>query len=94
MRPRDTYVSRDERFSLGIDEDSGTPYLSFPVSSAAADYEEFYRLTGAQYEDFLASPARALPFLASARRRQRDDLLLQRPGWNRGTPMGPLPPAG
>lgn len=87
MNARDEYVSREERFSLGVDEDSGTPYASFPVSNGIADYEEYYALTPEQYERFLADPALALPFVDEARAHEHDDLLLQKPGWNRGTPV-------
>lgn len=87
MNPRDEYVSREERFSLGVDADSGERYASFPVSNGVVDYEEYYRLTAEQYARFLADPAAALAFVEEARRHEHDDLLLQKPGWNRGTPV-------
>lgn len=40
MKFNDTYVNVAERFSLGIEEVSGTPYLSIPVSNRMVDYEE------------------------------------------------------
>lgn len=87
MKARDVYVSREDRFSLGVDEDSGTLYASFPVSNGIADYEEYYALTSKQYEAFLADPAAALSFVEEARAHRHDDLLLQKPGGNRGTPV-------
>jgi hypothetical protein len=86
MDPRDEYVSREERFSLGVDGGSGVPYASFPVSTGVVDYEEYYRLTAEQYARYLADPAAALAFVEEARRREHDDLLLRQPGTNRGTP--------
>jgi hypothetical protein len=84
--PRDEYTSREHRFSLGTMEATGERYASFPVTTGVADYEEYYRLTPEQHARFIADPVAALAFVEECRRREHDDLLLQRPGWNRGTP--------
>ena len=86
MRTERTYFSREDRFSLGIEHESGTFYASFPVTNGIVDYAEFYELTTEQYEHFLADHAAALAFVEEARRHEHDDLLIQTPGWNRGTP--------
>jgi hypothetical protein len=87
MRPRDEFFSRAERYSLGVDEETGRPYASFPVNSSAVGYEEYYGLTDDQYRRFLADGAVALAFVEECRRHEHDELLLQRPGWNRGIPV-------
>ena len=87
MKPRDEFFDRAERYSLGVDEESGRHYASFPVSSGAVGYEEYYELTADQYRLFLADGALALAFVEECRRHERDELLLQQPGWNRGTPV-------
>ncbi|WP_226654087.1 hypothetical protein [Leifsonia sp. LS1] len=81
------FTSREHRFSLGTDVGSGTPYASLPVSNGVVDYEEYYRLSPEQYARFLADPGTALAFVEECRRHEHDDLLLQQPGWNRGTPV-------
>jgi hypothetical protein len=86
VKPRDDYFSRDDRFSLGVDEESGRYYASFPVNSSAVGYEEYYELDADQYRRFLAEPGTALGFIKECRRHERDELLLEQPGWNRGTP--------
>ncbi|WP_349866800.1 hypothetical protein [Leifsonia sp. WHRI 6310E] len=86
FRPRDEYTSREHRYSLGTVEATGEPYASVPVTTGVADYEEFYRLTPEQHARFLADPDAALAFVEECRLREHDDLLLQQPGWNRGTP--------
>jgi hypothetical protein len=86
-RFEDSYFSRERRFSLGVDVTEGGHYASFPVTSGIVDYEEYYRLTPKQYEAFMANPDAALAFVESCRRHERDELLIQKPGWNRGTPM-------
>ncbi|MCV7215687.1 hypothetical protein H7J51_10365 [Mycobacterium crocinum] len=84
-RFEDTYFSRENRFSLGFDREAGDHYASFPVTIGVIDYEEYYRLTPAQYEQFMTDQDAALVFIESCRRRERDELLIQKPGWNRGS---------
>ena len=84
MRPQDAFFSREDRYSLGIDLDSGRHYASIPVSNGIVDYEEYFVLTDEQYEEFLTEPAVALAFADECRRRERDELLMVTPGSNRG----------
>jgi hypothetical protein len=87
MKPRDEFFSREERYSLGVDEESGRRYASFPVNSSAVGYEEYYGLTEDQYSAFMADAVLALAFVEECRRHEHDDLLLVKPGWNRGVPV-------
>jgi len=87
MRPQDAFFSREERYSLGIDLDTNRHFASLPVSNGLVDYEEYFVLTDAQYLHFLSDPAAAVAFIEECRRREHDDLLMQKPGWNRGTPV-------
>jgi hypothetical protein len=50
------------------------------------EYEEYYEIMPAQYEQLLADSSAALEFAESCRRREQDHRLIQPPGWNRGTP--------
>ncbi len=86
MKPRDEYFSRELKYSLGVETESGSHYVSFPVTNGIADYEEYYTLTAEQYALFLADADIAHAFVEEARRREHDDMLLQKPGWNRGIP--------
>lgn len=87
MRPRDEFFSREHRYALGVDEESGRHFASLPVSNGVVDYEEYFSLSAAEYAEYLAHPAKALAFIEQSRARQHDDLLIQAPGWNRGTPV-------
>lgn len=87
MRFNDTFFSREGRYSLGIEQDSGRNYVSIPVSNGLVDYEEYYAITPEQYQLFLTDAAAALDFVESCRRREQDALLIQKPGTNRGTPV-------
>lgn len=87
MKFDDTYFSREDRYSLGVESISGRYYASIPVSNGIVDYEEYYELTREQYEQYLRDPLVALQFVEACRKREHDDLLLQKPGKNRGTPV-------
>ncbi|ETW23717.1 hypothetical protein [Mycobacterium gastri] len=87
MKFDDTYFSRDDRYSIGIETSSGRYYASIPVSNGIVDYEEYYELTQDQYSEFLGDSRAAIDFVEACRRREHDDLLLQKPGTNRGTPV-------
>jgi hypothetical protein len=87
MKFTDAYFSRENRYSIGTEESSGRHYASIPVSNGIVDYEEYYEITQDQYHQFLRDSTAALEFVEACRRRERDNLLLQRPGNNRGTPV-------
>lgn len=87
MKFDDTYFSKDDRYSLGVESTSGRNYASIPVSNGIVDYEEYYEITPKQYQEFLADRNAAVEFVESCRRHERDDLLIQQPGSNRGTPV-------
>jgi hypothetical protein len=86
MKFDDTYFSREDRYSHGVECTSGQNYASIPVSNGIVDYEEYYAITPDQFDEFVASRDAALQFVESCRREQ-DDLLIQKPGSNRGTPV-------
>ncbi len=84
MKFQDTYVSKEQRFSIGVEAQSGRHYLSIPVSNSKVDYEEYYQLTPEMFQAFSADPDAALAFVEQCRRRERDELLLMKPGNERG----------
>ena len=87
MKFSDEFSSRDDRYSLGTEVESGRRYISFPVSTGVVDYEEFYELSTERFERFRADPTAAIAFVEQSRRREHDELLILKPGWNRGTPV-------
>lgn len=87
MAYKDTFFSREHRYSLGVEEDTGRHYLAIPVGNGPFDYEERYAITPGRYRELLGSTSTAVDFAESCRRRERDELLIGKPGWNRGTPV-------
>lgn len=84
LQPVDEFFSREHRYSLGVDSETGRHYLSIPVTVGAFDYEEYYALDDGHYARLLESPLDAANFADECRRREHDDLLIIKPGTNRG----------
>jgi hypothetical protein len=86
MKFQKTYFSREGRYWLGKEEESGRHYLGIPISNAMVDYIEFYWINDEQYQNFLGNQDLAFEFAEACRRREHDDLLVYEPGRDRGTP--------
>ncbi|MHC8343586.1 hypothetical protein [Pseudomonas sp. RT6P73] len=84
MKFNDTLTSISERFSIGIELETGKPYVSIPVSSRLVDYEEYYQIDGVAYELYMSDPTAALEFVNLCRNREVDYLLIFEPGTDRG----------
>lgn len=87
MRFSDVFVSRADRYSVSIELASGRHYASIPVSNGVVDYEEYYAISLEQSDAFLADTSAAIEFVEACRRHQHDELLILKPGTNRGTPV-------
>lgn len=84
MKFRDVVVNQAERFSIGVEEESGRYFVSFPVRNEFAEYEEYYAITPVQFEQFQQDGAAALDFVSKCRNREKDELLIVQPGRLRG----------
>jgi hypothetical protein len=84
MRFEDFFVSIEHRFSIGKEADSGKYYLSIPVSNGIVDYEEYYEITEKQAENLASNLEAEITFAEECRKRQKDDLLIVKPGASRG----------
>jgi len=85
MKFKDVAVNRDERYSLGVEQDSGKYYVSIPVSNGMVDYEEYYEIDQPTFERYRTDLGSARDFVDRCRKRQEDDRLIVKPGRNRGT---------
>ena len=81
------FVSQQDRYSIGIELDAATHYVSIAVSNGVVDYEEYYAISPEKSEVFLSDRSAALEFVDACRRHEHDDLLIVKPGTNRGTPF-------
>lgn len=84
MKFEDTFFSREERYSIGIEKESGRYYLSIPVTNHMIDYEEYYEISENDYNILLGNADVAVNFAKQCKRREKDDLLIVKPGELRG----------
>ncbi|MBI6710099.1 MULTISPECIES: hypothetical protein [Pseudomonas syringae group] len=90
MKFNHTFFNRDLMFSLGIKETSGRFYLSLPVNNGLIDCEEYHEIDKASFDLFHTDLIAADAFATTCRRRERDELLIQKPVAKRGTAIWPL----
>jgi len=84
---KDIVVNKTHKFSIGIEEDTGRYYVSIPVSNQYIDYEEYYEITNELFETFIKDIHSALDFVNKCRNHKNDNLLIQKPGSDRGIPI-------
>jgi hypothetical protein len=84
MKFSDTTTDQQARFSIGREIESGRFFLSIPVSNGFADYEEYYEISRAMHDSYPGNREALIAFAEACRRHERDALLLQKPGRNRG----------
>ena len=77
-RFKDDFVSREHRFSLGIDRETGGRYLSTPVSgfAAAAEWEAYFAISTDQSARFRADPSTADDFTEDCRMGRNREFLI------------------
>jgi hypothetical protein len=85
MKFSDVFTSRKHMFSIGVEETKGRFYVSIPVSNGLVDYEEYYEIDRASFELFQNDIDAAVDFVMKCRRRELDELLIEKPGTNRGS---------
>jgi hypothetical protein len=83
----DEMVSRELRFSIGVETKTGHYYLSIPVANRRVDYEEYYEIDRSAYERYRTDPRSAVDFVKRCRNRELDELLILNPGSDRGVPV-------
>lgn len=78
------FVDRVLRFSLEEDEASGRTFVGIPVRNSMVEYTESYEVDRETFDTYIADPVLAHDFVARAKRRELDHLLLFQPGSERG----------
>ena len=84
------WFNKDFYFSLVKEVESNTYCLTFPVSSGAIDYDEYYKVDQMLVEAYPENIKDVMSLLSKCRQRKMDHLLLDAPGERRGFPI--LPP--
>ncbi len=86
VRMTAVFVDRVRRFSLDVEEESGRTFVSIPVRNQMVEYLEWYEVDRETFDRYSGDPTLAHDFVARARRRELDHLLLFPPGTERGAP--------
>lgn len=87
MKFKDTKFSKELRFAIGVEEESGRYFLSFPVTSTRfADDEEFYEISMEEYKSFSENLNNGVELLNRCKQRQEDSRLFSPPADPRGEP--------
>lgn len=84
MKMKCVFVDRVKRFALEIDEQTGRMFVSIPVRNKQVEYDEWYEVDKETFDRYTADPTLADEFVARAKRRELDHLLLLKPGTDRG----------
>jgi hypothetical protein len=84
MKFTDLIVDKKNFFSMGKEDNSGKYYLSIPVSNRMIDYEEYYWITKDFFDKYNADKDLVLKFVEECREYEHDELLVFKPGENRG----------
>lgn len=84
MKIKAHLIDRVNRFSLDVDEESGRTFVSIPVRNQMVEYCEWYEVDQETFQSYLDRPSLAREFVAKAKRRELDHLLLLQPGSDRG----------
>lgn len=87
MKFEDLFISPLERFSIGIEENSGEYYISIPVRNSMAEYSEYYRIPAELYEEYKTDLSKLIVIVNECRNRLRDEDLILKPGRDRGEPI-------
>lgn len=86
MNFTDVYINRPDRFSVGVEQETGKYYVSIPVRNDFVEYEEYYEISQERFEAFRRDAAAALAFVIACRNREQDACLMIKPGRLRGWP--------
>ena len=86
MKLNTTKVTQKGRYAIGIEEESGKYWLSFPVRSGIFEDIEIYEISASEFELFSENLDKAKDLVDRCRKRLEDARLLEKPITPRGDP--------
>lgn len=84
MKLIDLQVFKEDRFSIGVEEETGKYYISIPVSNQLVDYEEHYEISREMALKCHDKIAELRELAQHCRTRENDVNLIVKPGRDRG----------
>jgi predicted transcriptional regulator len=85
MKFIDAFVFREDRFSVGVEQETGKHYLAIPVSNGLIEYEEYYEIGKEMFDRLPNNIVELRAFAQECRLRHEDDRLIVKPGTKRGS---------
>ena len=86
MKFNATKFTRTGRYAIGIEDESGKYFLSFPVRGMIIEDEEYYEISEAEFKLFSEDLNNAKDLVERCRNRLEDARLLEKPITPRGYP--------
>lgn len=84
MRFETIFASREQRYALCRDLETGRPVFSLPVQNQMSEYSEWYEISEEELSYLLLHEAAAINFARQCGARMHDLRLILRPGLDRG----------
>ncbi|MBP2836267.1 hypothetical protein [Dickeya parazeae] len=77
MKYNDFFVSGEDQFSIGVEEESGRCYISIPFSNHGVDYDEYFEINKDEFDKYLNNFRDALGFAELCRKGKNDHLIIK-----------------
>ncbi|WP_231389540.1 hypothetical protein [Dickeya chrysanthemi] len=77
VKCNDFFVSREDQFSIGVEEESGRYYISIPFSNHGVDYDEYFEINKEEFDKCLNDFRDALEFVELCRKGENDHLIIK-----------------
>lgn len=84
MRFEPIFVSREHRYALYRDLETGRPVFGLPVRNQSIEYDEYYDISEAELDHLLRNELAARSFARQCGSHDHDLRLVLRPGTDRG----------
>jgi len=86
MKFKDSKITSQGRYAIGIEEKSGKFYITFPVRNDLVQADEYYEISTSEYQLFSEDLDKAKELVERCRNRQEDERLILQPFTVRGYP--------
>jgi hypothetical protein len=86
MKFNHIFSSQEERFSIGIEEESNKYFIAIPVTTGIADYLEYYEIDKEDFDNFQTKDEHLKKIAQACRDRKNDSKLISGPRNPRAVP--------
>lgn len=69
----DKFVSKENRYALGIELETGRFYFSIPVFNHLVEYDEYFEISAVEYDSLIENMDKAVSFKEQCSLRREDN---------------------